>query len=49
MADIADLPDQPEVREAFSQSGSLANELNRAVATVEIVSTTEARAAARAV
>jgi len=49
LAYAVDTPDEPAVQEAFSQSGRLADELNRATATVEIVGSTPPRTAAKAV
>jgi hypothetical protein len=49
LAYAADTPDEPEVREAFSQSGRHADKLNRAAATVEIVDSAAARVAVKAV
>lgn len=49
LAYAADTPDEPEVREAFRQSGRLASELGKATAIAEIVGTPGARTAARIV
>lgn len=49
LAYAADTPDEPEVREAFSQAGRLADELGKATAITEIVGTAGATTAARTV